>query len=191
MCCSFIKSNTTNKTNCIPQISCKSMRRKIQIHSNVTWVLSAQRCTTLDCYADVCIIAPALDTGVACITGYGAHTAPSTNPPIAPPPRPVPTSWWSIVTSVLHGIVIAEQSSRVGEPCAKGGMRQRPPLLIIWPAFKTHLTPQNPFWDSVWYHVMILVWKSDESESGLMMLEKVKWTYSDDRNWQRPLCKCH
>ena len=41
---------------------------------------SAQRCTTLDCYADVCIIAPALDTGVACITGYGAHTAPSTAP---------------------------------------------------------------------------------------------------------------
>ena len=49
-----------------------------------------------------------------------------------------------------------------------------------------HMTDDQLDSLAFWDHVMIFVWKWDESESGQMVLEKVKWTYSDDKNWQRP-----
>ena len=99
---------------------------------------SAYRCTKLDCYAEGRIIVLALDTGVACITGYGAHTAPSTAPPIVPPQDQSPLPDGALLPEQccsLQGIVIAEQKS--GRAACREWQRA---LLLLIKLVKT----QNP-----------------------------------------------
>ena len=84
-------------------------------------VPSAYRCTKLDCYAEGRIIVLALDTGVACITGYGAHTAPSTAPPLPPKTSPHFLMEHCYLSSVAACRALLLQSRRVGEPRAESG----------------------------------------------------------------------